>query len=582
MHYTNKIFSLQYFILFLFINISILPQNLAEFGNSNISIDDFRRKFELNPSPTTNKNSDSVKTDFLFSMITEEIWAKEGIELSLDTTEYVRSNVKFIEKMLLRDYLYKNEVLDKIVITDREIDEAIAKSSVIIFSEYFLSKSEATINDIYSKLLNNNNLWDSLKSQIDSVNLFVDTISVTFGKMEKQIEDVVFSLDKNQISAPFYTKIGWLIIKNVGIKRNTDPDLISEGTAKKKVSKILSKRKEDEQSNKIYKQILLNNVVNVDILLFDKLCESLSKNMKLYNSGDAQKLNFVTDLVYQKVREELQTDLNSDYIKFEENPISLNDYLNDLQNIGIKFSTLERFPLQNELHSIQKEYIIQQIFTRFAEKSNIGNYPEVQKELEEWKKHFTANYYIHMYNDSVQIDQNSENQIITILTTEEVISDDILKINLFHKQLSNSENFKEESQKNSLFWREKEYSSNDLSNFGVNVDSLKIGDIIGPIYANNFFHLIKINKRTTKNIGTENQFNSKIKSKLKEKTEQLAEKYNVKINRELLKSVSTTEVKMVVFRNIGFGGKMLATPFLKDYSQFIKEYFTKSKEKSKA
>ncbi len=55
----------------------------------------------------------------------------------------------------------------------------------------------------------------------------------------------------------------------------------------------------------------------------------------------------------------------------------------------------------------------------------------------------------------------------------------------------------------------------------------------------------------------------------------LAEKYGVKINYQELASIKVTEVEMMVYRVLGFGGQITAVPYLQPFYKW-KNWLPKS------
>jgi hypothetical protein len=74
-------------IFVLFYLASAFPQQIentvAQIGSEKISSQEFKLRFELSPYIPSNKHidPDSIKYDFLYSLIAEKLWAKEAEDL---------------------------------------------------------------------------------------------------------------------------------------------------------------------------------------------------------------------------------------------------------------------------------------------------------------------------------------------------------------------------------------------------------------------------------------------------------------------------------------------------------------------
>ena len=65
---------------------------------------------------------------------------------------------------------------------------------------------------------------------------------------------------------------------------------------------------------------------------------------------------------------------------------------------------------------------------------------------------------------------------------------------------------------------------------------------------------------------------------LDELTAELAEKYNVTINNDLLNSLDLLNSQMVVYRYMGFGGRMQAFPYSSPFYKWREKWEQKKKD----
>ncbi|MCK7525744.1 MAG: hypothetical protein MZV64_53120 [Ignavibacteriales bacterium] len=87
---------------------------LATIGSDKITVEEFQNRFDFMPHLNYSySNIDSVKKEFLYSLVAEKLWALEADELQIDTIESVRLSLKSLEKLFVKDELYKREVESK-------------------------------------------------------------------------------------------------------------------------------------------------------------------------------------------------------------------------------------------------------------------------------------------------------------------------------------------------------------------------------------------------------------------------------------------------------------------------------------
>jgi predicted nucleic acid-binding protein len=147
---------------------------------------------------------------------------------------------------------------------------------------------------------------------------------------------------------------------------------------------------------------------------------------------------------------------------------------------------------------------------------------------------------------------------------------DKLKDGADFRELAVKYTTREEAKKNNGelgFFNSKEYGE-----IGSKASLMNVGEMYGPIKVQEGYSLFKlIEKKETKNFTKQNfeQRKDLLKVELKskkysdaiiKKTLQLANKYNFQINEEILRSIKVFNTTTVVYRNFGFGGKLLAVP----------------------
>jgi hypothetical protein len=113
---------------------------------------------------------------------------------------------------------------------------------------------------------------------------------------------------------------------------------------------------------------------------------------------------------------------------------------------------------------------------------------------------------------------------------------------------------------------------------------MKIGEVYGPLKTKNgysIFKLIGIKKAKLKYASSFNNVKNEIMKQLKakmvkntliKKTVEFAEKYGVTVNQNLLKSLKVKNLQMLVYKYMGFGGRILAFPLTPSFSIWAKKW----------
>jgi parvulin-like peptidyl-prolyl isomerase len=113
---------------------------------------------------------------------------------------------------------------------------------------------------------------------------------------------------------------------------------------------------------------------------------------------------------------------------------------------------------------------------------------------------------------------------------------------------------------------------NQYGEIGRIAATLEIGQLYGPLQVPEGYSLFQlVDKKEEKNLtGIDfEKDRARIKNIIKskkfsdetiQKTVDLANKYGVSVNEELLKSIKVLNMTTIVYRNFGFGGRLLAVP----------------------
>jgi len=245
--------------------------------------------------------------------------------------------------------------------------------------------------------------------------------------------------------------------------------------------------------------------------------------------------------------------------------------------------------VRGKLNLFVKRFIEHELFAREGYKRGYQNLPEVQRDLNIWKSYYLSNALrTKLANDITVTDEEVRNYIneknrginpeieVKII---ELLTDDLDVIKNVLEKLDEGGDFRELAKKYTL--REETKNNNgELGFFPVNqfgeigriAATLEIGQLYGPVQVPEGYSLFQLvdKKEETKLTGVDlEKDKSKVRNEIKsqkfsdeviQETIDLANKYGVSVDEELLKSIQVTNTTTVVYRNFGFGGRLLAVP----------------------
>lgn len=596
-----KFYHFNFFILFILASARILASGdslLVKIGSSGITIDEFQQRFELIPqvSKGAKKDLEQKKSDLLYSLIAEKLWANEAEELKLDTSDIMQITFKTIEKMFVRDVLYKIEITDKINLSDEEKLEGLKRIYFVLDLDVLHFTDSASAIEIY-ELLKNGITFDSAKSILQS-NL--PAIQVKYGELKEPVEDILYNLNEGEFTSPIRSSSGWLIFN---LLKKEPATFEKRDQALMNVEEIIKQRKTDKYYDEFYGKFFSGRKVNTDAVLFwsitDKITALLNEK-KISNSiPDSENIYVdVNDLL--KIEKDLGNDtLKMSFIKFDESPVTVKHFLREFIFDGFYSANVNPKVIAAKLNARVKTFIEQELLAREGYRRGLQNLPEAKSSTAMWKNNYLAKILKNMLLDSVKVtdqeiydyfrNQNKTSDLnITEVNILEILTDSLEVIEIVLHQLERGADFR----KLASLHTKRTWTRNNGGEFGffpVTMYSdigriaaqMNVGEIYGPIKLPEGYSVFKLIDKRETGIDTTLSFKESkgdIRQNLAYKklsdffidyTVRLANKYGVTINEQLLNTISVSDLNMFVYRYMGFGGRINAVPMALPFTEWF-------------
>ena len=487
---------------------------LATADGYKITVEEFKSRFDLSSHPGTDKPLDTalVKKDYLYTLIAEKLLARKAESLKLGAAEDVSGQLKYIEKLYVRDALYKKEISDKIKITPADISKAEKHSSEILFVKFLRSADIIHIGTLYSQLKKGAKLDSLLAGRPEAADQ-KSLLKVTFGSLGGFVEDSLYKLKPGQFTAPLMMENQWYIFKLYKIAREPFSD---SPTNLIKIRSILEKTQADNLEKVFLKSIRRRYNIKIDGHLFTELTEASKKYFKGKASGikegnkpgfiylTADDINGIENLLRH-------ASLNSKFIKFKVRPETLKRFLEQLKYEEIKIDFRSLGAIRYIFNEIIKNYVQNELLTREGYKLGLEKSSRVKKDMSAWKSYYLSQKLEREIYDSIFVSDKEAREFF---------------------------------EKHRKFFYKPDVPAD--SSFAENKN-----EIISKI----------------KNIVLEN--------KLNDYTAGLALKYGVKINENIFHSIKVRITRGATVKMIGFGGKILAFPNTPVFAGWYRVYLNK-------
>lgn len=202
---------------------------IASVNNRPIMLSDYIDRYRDFLSFTEAPDNLRFREIYLQSMIDEQLLIDYAKDSGIFQDSVHTRKINRIHDQLLLNYLYQQEIRDKIEITEPELRQLYAWSKTALHVRHLFAKDSATIQHIEQRLYSGES-WESLAAEY-----FEDPVLSTnggdigyfhLGDMDPAFENVAFQLNDSEISVPVRTRYGYSIIQV--LDRNIDPFLTED------------------------------------------------------------------------------------------------------------------------------------------------------------------------------------------------------------------------------------------------------------------------------------------------------------------------------------------------------------------
>ncbi len=576
---------------------------VARAGSENITAEEFKDRFDFSPHPIKNPKDDTlqIKREFLYTLIAEKLLAQKAKMMSLDTAKEIEDILSYMERLFVRDAYYRNKISDKVKVTSGDMENAEKRYSKLLIVKYVYSEDEKEIKQLYEELKNGYPI-DTLIKKRPEYEEQKTPGTVTFGTLEKNLEDSIYNLKPGQFTEPLKAVKRWYIFKLI---RTIDNPVFDTDNMKVKLKKIIEDRKTNKLENDFLYNFLHRQKVEVDKNSFFEIARLIDTKIKERKKLDNNSLIILDSYDFDDIINSLdQIALNKPFIKFEKNPETVKEFLTQMKFNSFKIDTLDIDKLIMVLNKYVKDYIEYELLVRAAYNEGIENLFVVKNDRKIWEDYYLSQKLEKIIYDSISISDaeayeyyTKNNNILNNpneVNVKEIFVDSLNKIEVALKEINNGMSFEKISKKYSIIDSLRERGG-DLGYFpvithgeiGKAADKMNVGDLYGPIKTNDGYALIKLVDKRKSNKPIDTSFVNikdnlieilkgiELRKRLKKRVAGLAAEYGLKINTDIFNSIDVTQFNTFTIRMIGFGGRIYAFPYQQIFGDWYDVYKSK-------
>ena len=576
------------FILIIsFSNSSIAAQTdtLAIVNGKPITASDFKYRFELSIYPGKSKqNIENIKKDFLLSMIAEKLLSNSesnSVQGEHQNEELLKNEV---ERIFLRDALYRKKVLSKVKVSRDEIKKGIKISGSFYIVDTFYFPDSISAKKFYNSTSKKPS--KDIYSLSDSLRIRHDTLMIGYGESTENIENAFFGRSVGFISNPAFTVDGWVIFRIIKETPNKKFTGVSAGDRTELVRKIIQGRKEDEQGYEYLLSVMKGVQVNINYKIFRPLVYFIKSILATHRPASFDPNYYLSKEEISVIKEKFSFDPRAPMLQFQGGELSLGYVLDNLLTSGFAPIDTSVGEITSSLHASLKFIVQNHFLAEKAKELGMENSSEVKDNVRIFLDAYKSARLMNNIVDTVNVTQRQINNYFEN-HKDEVLKDIRLRIQIFSfdnineaakvlNRLSQIKNAVDDTA--GAIW----LRASQLSEMGAVLSQLNNGQIYGPVIIKGKYTIFRVlDKRSS--ISSEKISNSIQVAKdiliaerkneiLNKFIANLAKEQNVKIFDNNLKNVDVTPIQMLTFRYIGFGGKIMAVPTLYPREDWIKYY----------
>jgi len=257
----------------------------AEWNGHFLTKEHFEREYTHFATYTHMRDRPEARDSYARLMLERLIIADYGRRNRLDTLPQVHDEIKRRREMAMRRFLLEQKVKPEVPEpTEEEIRQAFDRANTRLNLQQIYAPDEQAARDYYRRLQNGEPFERLAAESMRRAGMPADQQSgmmgwVTFDELDEAPEDVVFGLERHQISQPVPSLRGWHIFKLHDWERTIHLDDLSYDNMRDGLRHQVYQRRFDEASAHFIRDIVFSHELALDRLAFSALFEKIAPSL---------------------------------------------------------------------------------------------------------------------------------------------------------------------------------------------------------------------------------------------------------------------------------------------------------------
>ncbi|HUI64078.1 MAG TPA: peptidylprolyl isomerase, partial [Bacteroidota bacterium] len=565
---------------------------LGRAGQMYISEDEFVRRFELLPGLNRHLMGrlNEEKLIVMYSLIAEKLLAQEAEARHIDLDSSTVEGIKELTALLARDALYRKVIVDPVTVSAAELEKGESDALRTLLITYLFIPNEEDARFVRAHIASN-----SLRATLvdSSMHAMLDTVSVTWGNAEWEVERAAYALKRGEISPVVVAPRGSYILQLTKETVNTFYSRMAPQVRRERVEKAIRLRKEEHALRSYMASFLKEHHGYAVAAGIKRVALALSEAMARTTSDSAV---IVDEQALKLAREKLAGSLNDTLLVADGRSWSVDEILDRLFTTGFTARSRDPLVIANTLNAQCRVWSEQGMLEQEAMHDGYAGAPEVQRDLQEWRTSYLAQLMRQRIEDSVRISDADVYRYLErygkplptpMVRIRELRTPSLEEMEKAIGELDARASFADVVARHSSDPSAR--TRGGLTNFfkitdrppiGEIAAQLRVGQIYGPFRLADDYLLIQLVGRVdsvsadTALMRRKEETAAELlrlakKARVEEFIAGSAEKNGFSVFEDRLFAIKVSPIPMLAFRVMGFGGRMFAAPFLPRLFEWI-------------
>jgi parvulin-like peptidyl-prolyl isomerase len=559
---------------------------VAKAGEVFISEGEFLQRFELLPAFGRQRRSqlEAAKVELLYSMIAEKLLAQEAVSRNLDQDTLIRRAMAEIRKMLARDALYRQEIIEKVRVSPQETKRGIAQARKELFLTYLYFENKDGAEFVRRQF---QRPGDFDMFQIDSsMGAIRDTVTLTWGNAEPAIEEAAYDLALGEVSPVVMQGNGYYILKLTEIHKSDYYSSMQLEVLRERVTETLRLRAEKVRFDAYLHEALEHKVAYALPRTFRVLLDSL---MAALRSLPETTGSYLDQSTIENVRLRCREFLADTLVVVGSDHWTLGEILDRLSLKSFPLNSDNSPVIPHQLNTQIQVWAQQELLAQEALRRGLDLSPDVSRHMDMWRDYYLAEAMKELVRRDVTVSESDiweslqsrdPSVAVPCVQIRELLTQRIDDMREALAQLEKGRPFDQVVGEWSVDPAAR--SRGGLSEFfpiterppiGEIAWRMRVGEKYGPVTMSNGILLFElVAKKSTPPADTSFEARKKAAAGelLAQKRQrrlslflaQVAEQRGFALYGDRLRAISVTPVPMMTYRVLGFGGRIFAAPFV--------------------